>query len=716
MTYNHLRTWLIGLLFIATGGYAQPITGDDGYRLWLKYDLIQDAAQRQAYARSAQFIAVSGTNPILKSAADELQLGLKGLLGKSVPVVASADGKTGGIVLTVSTAPNAGGPSLKSDGYRIAVDGNNVTITGKTDAGVLYGAFSLLRHLQTGQPIDQMTMVSSPSVQYRMLNHWDNVDGTVERGYAGSSLWKWYELPERIDPRYRDYARANASLGINGVVVNNVNASARFMTAEYLQKVAALASAFRPYGIRVYLSVYWAAPKTLGNLKGADPLDPQVRQWWTDKVAEIYRTIPDFGGLLVKANSEGEPGPQDYGRTHADGANMLAEALKPYDGVVIWRAFVYKSDPKADRFKAAYEEFTPLDGQFDPKVIVQVKNGPIDFQPREPFSPLFGAMPKTSLGIEFQITQEYLGFATHLVYEAPLFKDCLEADTYVNGKGSTVARVVDGSLHGYRNAGPSKTLMAGVANAGSSRNWTGHPMAQANWYAFGRLAWDHTLSAERIATEWATMTLTREARAVKRIVNLMLKSREIYVSYNTPLGLSRPWSGVHFAPEPWQSRSSRPDWTAVYYHRADSAGIGFDRTATGSNALAQYQPEVRRQWENPETCPLPYLLWFHHVPWTKKLTTGRTLWNELCTRFYTGADSVHWMQQEWAQVKPALDPAIYADVAARLATQQREAIWWRDAWVLYLQTFARQPVPVPFKQPEQTLDAIKKSVGIYLLR
>jgi alpha-glucuronidase len=709
MNYKIAGGYIAVCLLLAMRCFAQTPVTDDGYRLWLKYDLISDAAKRQTYTRSVQFIALSGTSPILKSAAEELQTGLKGLLGKAVPIVTNAGNRTGGIVLTTAGGPTINGQALTKEGYRITTKNNTITIAGQSDAGVLYGAFALLRQLQTQQPITAQT--SNPKVQFRMLNHWDNVDGSVERGYAGQSLWKWYELPERVDPRYRDYARANASLGINGTVVNNVNASARFMTAEYLHKVAALADVFRPYGIKVYLSVYFAAPKTLGGLKSSDPLDPQVRKWWADKVKEIYQIIPDFGGLLVKANSEGEPGPQDYGRTHADGANMLAEAMKPYDGVIIWRAFVYKADPNADRFKAAHEEFTPLDGQFDKKVIVQVKNGPIDFQPREPFSPLFGNMPKTPLGIEFQITQEYLGFATHLVYEAPLFKECLDADTYVNGKGATVARVVDGSLHTY-----SKTLMAGVANAGSARNWTGHPMAQANWYAFGRLAWDHTLSSEAIAREWIAMTLTHEPQATNRIVNLMLKSRDIYVDYNTPIGLSRPWSGVHFAPEPWQNRSSRPDWTAVYYHRADSIGLGFDRTAKGSNALAQYRPEVRRQWEDPKTCPLPYLLWYHHVPWTRKLSTGRTLWDELCTRFYTGADSVRWMQQEWALVKPAMNPALHADVSARLATQQREAIWWRDAWVLYLQEYAKQPIPASFKKPERTLDEVKQSVNIYLLR
>lgn len=698
------------LLFIGLLLLTQITFADDGYRLWLNYDRLTDASARSGYARSAQFIAVSGSSPVLTSASDELQTGLRGLLGTNVPTIASAGTRQGGIVLAVGVS-GADTSGLNEEGYRIVKRQGNILVIGKTAVGVLYGAFALLRHIQTGHSLDTINLVSNPKVKLRMLNHWDNPDGTVERGYAGGSLWKWYELPETISPRYRDYARANASLGINGTVVNNVNASARLLTGEYLPKVAALANVMRPYGIKVYLSVYFAAPKTLGGLKTSDPLDPQVRKWWADKTAEIHRYIPDFGGFLVKANSEGEPGPQDYGRTHVDGANMLAAAMKPFPGVVIWRAFVYKADPKADRFKAAYEEFTPFDGQFAPNVIVQVKNGPIDFQPREPFSPLLGAMPKTPLGIEFQITQEYLGFASHLVYEAPLFKECLESDTYAAGKGSTVARVVDGSLHGY-----SHTLMAGVANTGSDRNWTGHPLAQANWYAFGRLAWDHTLTSEAIADEWINMTLTRQPQVVSHVRAMLLRSRAIYVDYNVPLGLSRPWTGVHFAPEPWQNRSPRPDWTAVYYHRADSTGLGFDRTATGSNALAQYRPEVRRQWENVDDCPLPYLLWFHHVPWTKQLSTGRTLWDELCTRFYTGADSVRWLQQEWTLAKPAIDPALYADVAGRLATQQREAIWWRDAWVLYLQPFAHKPVPAPFKQPERTLDEVKKSVDSYLLR
>ncbi|OZI08821.1 alpha-glucuronidase [Siphonobacter sp. BAB-5385] len=698
------------LLFLYLLLLAPLAKGDDGYQLWLKYDRISNASLRTSYTRSMQFIATEGSSPILNTATDELRQGLKGLLGQSIPSVQASGNRTGGILLRI-TPMGADVKDLTAEGYRIVKRQGNLQIVSQTDAGVLYGVFALLRQLQVNRPLDSLVVVSRPKVKFRMLNHWDNPNATIERGYAGESMWKWYELPETISPRYRDYARANASIGINGTVLNNVNASPRLLTGEYLKKVAALADVFRPYGIKVYLSVNFAAPKILGGLKTSDPLDPQVRQWWANKVKEIYQTIPDFGGFLVKANSEGEPGPQDYGRTHADGANMLDEAMKPYPGVVIWRAFVYKADPNADRFKAAFEEFVPFDGKFGSKVIVQVKNGPIDFQPREPFSPIFGRMPHTPLGMEFQLTQEYLGFATHLVYEAPLFKECLDADTYVSGKGSTVAKVIDGSLHGYE-----RTLMAGVANTGSDRNWTGHPLAQANWYAFGRLAWDHSLTSEQIADEWIRMTLTHEPVAVRPIRHMLLRSRDIYVNYNTPMGLSRPWAGVHFAPEPWQNKSPRPDWTAVYYHRADSLGLGFDRTARGSNALSQYHPEVQKGWANAETCPLPYLLWFHHVPWDKPLSSGRTLWDELCTHFYTGADSVQWLQREWAQVKPAVDPVLHADVAGRLRTQYEEAIWWRDAWVLYLQEYARRPIPAPFQKPKRTLVDVKESVNVYLLR
>jgi alpha-glucuronidase len=699
------------LLFVLAVASAAPARADDGYRLWLKYDRVADATVRQQYLRSAQFIASPGTTPTLRAASSELQRGLSGLLGQAVPVMATAGSRTGGVVLRVDAQASANGQPLKAEGYRIFSEKNKLVITGRTDRAVLYGAFALLRQVQTRQSLAGLNTSSNPRIGYRMLNHWDNQNGTIERGYAGSSIWQWYQLPEGLDARYTDYARANASIGINGVVVNNVNASARYLTAEYIGKVAALAGVLRPYGQRVYLSVFWAAPKVIGGLNSADPLDPAVKQWWAAKSEELYKAIPDFGGFLVKANSEGEPGPQDYNRTHADGANMLAQSLGSHDGIVMWRAFVYKAGT-ADRFKQAYEEFQPLDGKFDPKVLVQVKNGPIDFMAREPFHPLFGAMPKTPLVLEVQLTQEYLGFATHLVYLGPLIKEVLEADTYAKGPGSTVAKVVDGTVDNHALSG-----IAGVANIGSDRNWTGNPMGQANWYAFGRLAWDHTLSPAAIAREWTRMTLTTEPAAVQTITNVLNKSRNIYVRYTVPLGLHHIMGeSIHYGPQPWLAKAGRPDWTAVYYHKADSLGLGFDRTATGSNALALYKPEVQKQWGNAQTCPLDYLLWFHHVGWNQRLSTGRTLWNELATRYYTGADSVLWMQKQWAQVQPQLDPALHADVAARLQTQRKEALWWRDACVLYFQSFAKQPIPAPFAPPTRTLDDVKELVRIYQFR
>ncbi|MBD2722395.1 alpha-glucuronidase family glycosyl hydrolase [Hymenobacter armeniacus] len=699
------------LLLLAVVAAAPRCVADDGYRLWLKYDRVADASRLAQYRAAAQFVAASGGDAVLTTAAAELQRGLQGLLGQAVPRLAAPASTKRGILLAIDPSANVSGSSASRDGYQISAQGKNLVVKGRSGAGVLYGVFALLRQLQTGQSVANLSLTSSPRIQYRLLNHWDNPNGTVERGYAGSSIWKWNELPQRLDPRYTDYARANASIGINGVAINNVNASARYLTAEYLDKVKALAGVMRPYGIRVYLSVFWAAPKVIGGLKTADPLDPQVQQWWKAKTDEIYRAIPDFGGFLVKANSEGEPGPQDYGRNHADGANMLATALGTHDGIVMWRAFVYKAGSD-DRFKQAYEEFKPLDGKFSPKVLVQVKNGPIDFQAREPFHPLFGAMPQTPLVLEVQITQEYLGMATHLVYLAPMFKECLDADTQTKGPGSTVARVVDGSLDQHRLSG-----IAGVANIGTDRNWTGHPMGQANWYAFGRLAWDYTLPSAAIAKEWTQMTLTREPKAVATIVELMDRSRDVYVRYTTPLGLHHIMGqNIHYGPEPWLAQAGRPDWTAVYYHKADSLGLGFNRTATGSNALALYSAGVQQQWGNPTTCPLNYLLWFHHVGWKQPLRTGRTLWNELVTRYYTGADSVTWMQQRWASVQPAVDPALHADVAARLAIQRREALWWRDACVLYFQTFSKQPIPAPFAPPTRTLADVKTLVNLYQLK
>jgi alpha-glucuronidase len=687
------------------------VFADDGSRLWLKYDLLKDTRQREVYATVAKFISFKDDSPIVASAVNELQMGFEGLLGKKAVITRNANGKTGGIIIEVST-DSANVQNLVEDGFSINSQKGNIIIKAKTPSGVLYGAFELLRNIQTGKSLEKLNIVSNPKVKIRMLNHWDNANGTVERGYAGSSMWKWTELPFRIDPRYIQYARANASIGINAASINNVNASSRFLTPEYLEKIKAVADVLRPYGIRVFISVNFRSPRTLGGLKTSDPLDPEVRKWWNEKTKEIHGYIPDFGGFLVKANSEGEPGPQDYGRTHADGANMLAEAMRPFKGIVIWRAFVYNADPKGDRFKEAYEQFKPLDGTFDPKVIVQVKNGPIDFMPREPFHPMFGAFSKTTLGMEFQITQEYLGQSTHLIYLAPMFKECLDSDTYAQGKGSTVAKVIDGSLESHQNS-----LMAGVANTGSDVNWTAHPFNQANWYAFGRLAWNHELSSEQIASEWIAMTLSRNKNAQDKIKTMMMQSLPIYISYTYPLGTAHMMGeGHHYGPEPWLEKSGRPDWTSVYYHRADSVGLGFDRTGKVSNALSLYKPEVQKQWGNPDECLLDYLLWFHHVPWTKRLSTGRTLWDELCFRYYTGVEQVKKMENTWETLKPELDKETFENVKGRLRIQEKEALWWRDACVLYFSNYSKMPVPSPLLPPSRTLDEVKKLVEIYHLR
>jgi alpha-glucuronidase len=683
---------------------------DDGYRLWLKYDLIHNQKQLIEYKRFTNFILNDFTeNEILNSAKKELELGVLGLLGRKIATKQTlkkgeaTNSKWAGIIFSKDA-------DILKDGFRIQHSGSHIIVSASTDSGILYGTFELLRQMQIGNSLTNINVESAPKIGLRMLNHWDNVLGTIERGYAGSSLWKWYELPETIDPRYTEYARANASIGINAVSVNNVNASPRFVTNEYIKKVKALADVFRPYGIRVFLSLNFASPKVVGKLKTTDPLDPQVIAFWKQKTDEIYAQIPDFGGFLVKANSEGEPGPQEYGRNHADGANMLAKLTKPYNGIVIWRAFVYSPDPKGDRFKEAFNDFVPLDGKFDENVIVQVKNGPIDFQAREPFHPLFGAMLKTTLAMEFQITQEYLGQSTNLVFLPTLFKECLESDTYANGEGSTVAKIISPTIN-------KLSMIAGVANTGSDRNWTGHFMSQANWYGFGRLAWNTNITATQIADEWIKMTLTRNESAVKTIKDILLQSRETYVDFTEPLGLIHMMGqGIHFGPEPWLEKSQRPDWTSIYYHRADSTGLGFDRTITGSNALGLYKPEVQTKWSNPNTCDLKYLLWYHHVPWNQSLTTGRTLWNELCYKYYTGVEKVEIMQKEWEKVKPNIDAEIFADVKGRLARQHEEALNWRDSAVLYFQTYSKIPIPSPFNAPKRTLDDMKEIVRIYQMR
>jgi alpha-glucuronidase len=684
---------------------------ENGYDLWLRYKPVTDPAMLSSYKQRIGAIYLNGNSPTMAAIKDELSIAIPGLLQKNVPFTPGVN-SNGTIVIGTPSASSliknlALDEKLKKageEGYLIfskTINGKPcIVITGNTDKAVLYGVFGFLRLLQTQQPIQSLDILSSPLLHLRLLNHWDNLNRTVERGYAGFSIWNWHTLPGYLDQRYKDYARANASIGINGSVLTNVNANATVLSAAYLEKVAALANVFRPYGIKVYLTARFSAPVELGRLRTADPLNDTVQQWWKDKVKEIYALIPDFGGFLVKANSEGQPGPQNYGRTHADGANMLADAVAPFKGIIMWRAFVYSNEVPDDRHKQAYNEFVPLDGKFRPNVMVQVKNGAIDFQPREPFHPLFGAMPKTPLMMEFQVTQEYLGQGTSMAYLAPYFKECLESDTYSNGKGSTVAKIIDGSAQSYAITG-----MAGVANIGSDINWCGHPFAQANWYALGRLSWDHRLSSNQIADEWVRMTFTNDKQFIASAKSMMMASREIMANYMTPIGLHHIMgAGHHYGPGPWVSRMQRADWTSTYYHKADSAGIGFNRTATGSNALGQYYPGARTQWENPATADERYLLWFHHLPWTWKMRDGRTLWEELCYKYNSGVDSVRWMQKTWDALEIKIDKQRFQQVRMLLAIQQDEAVWWRNSCLLYFQTFSRKKIPDQYEKPDKSLD------------
>jgi len=690
--------------------FISSLHSEDGYRLWLRYDRIEDEAKRKAYREQLQNFRVIGESPVLGAAVEELQLGLEGLLG-TVPKPAVSGASTGillGIVGQTSVLDDWVRPSeaeaLVEEGYLLAFRDrrgeSRVLIAGKDAKGVLYGVFALLRHVQRQLPLKNLSEIENPAVKLRLLNHWDNLDRTVERGYAGFSIWNWHQLPEYVDPRYRDYARANASIGINGTVVTNVNANALVFRPDYLEKAAALAREFRPYGIRVYLTARFSAPIEQGGLETADPLDPEVQKWWTRKVREIYESIPDFGGFLVKANSEGQPGPQEYGRTHADGANMLADALAPFGGVVMWRAFVYSDEEPVDRAMQAYREFVPLDGRFRDNVLIQVKNGPIDFQPREPIHPLFGAMAQTPVMMEFQITKEYLGQGTHLVGLGNLYEEVLQTDTYAKGRGSTVARVISGEVHGQ-----SLTGMSGVSNIGTARNWTGNLFGQADWYAFGRLAWDPELSADQIFREWAELTFTLDSEAVSVITGMLRSSYETCVRYMTPMGLHHIMAaGHHYGPGPWVSQMPRKDWTSVYYHRADSVGLGFDRTKSGSGALSQYAPDFQARFANMESCPPEFLLWFHHVPWDFQLAGGRTLWEELCREYDRGVDEVKELKGQWQTIREAIDAERFAQVRMHLTIQEKEAAWWRDACILYFQQFSKREIPEGLSRPKQDLE------------
>lgn len=717
MKNNHSILIAIFLTFILFFSNSYKIKAEDGYDLWLRYKKIENPDLLKNYQSQLKNVVIKSETATFKAIKNELKTALPGML---VSDVSYSDFKENGgnLIVALPTdskfiSENINGSELESlgnEGFLIkSFKSNNIIITGNSDLGILYGVFRFLEFLQQEKDISNLNFSDAPKTKIRILNHWDNLDRTVERGYAGFSLWDWFRLPDVVDPRYTDYARANASIGINGSVITNVNANALILTPLYLEKIARLADVFRPYGIKVYLTARFSAPIELDNLPTADPLDSQVQQWWKNKAEEIYRYIPDFGGFLVKANSEGQPGPQNYNRNHAEGANLLADAVAPFGGIVMWRAFVYDQNVPDDRAKQAYSEFKPLDGLFRDNVIVQVKNGAIDFQPREPFHPLFGAMEKSNMMMEFQITQEYLGFSTHLVYLAPLFEECLKADTYAKGKGSTVASSIDGTLHGQKLTG-----MAGVANIGTDRNWTGHPFGQANWYAFGRLAWNPYLNSAEIADEWIRMTFTNDEKFVQPVLKMMLESRENCVNYMTPLGLHHIMGrSHHHGPGPWVA-GGRPDWTAVYYHRADSIGVGFNRTQTGSNATSQYFPPVADKFNNIETCPEEFLLWFHHVPWNYKLKSGYILWDEICYHYNGGVYAVREMQKNWNSLDKFVDSERFNYVQSLLKIQEKEAVWWRNSCILYFQTFSNLPIPDYIEKADKTLEEYMKIRELYM--
>ena len=558
------------------------------------------------------------------------------------------------------------------DGFRIA-DGE---ISAACPEGIYYGVHELLRRQEAGLPMVSGDCI--PAFGLRILNHWDNLDGTIERGYAGHSIWLWDEIEGKsaktmkcstaLREKIEAYARANASLGINGSVLNNVNASPKMLSTEYINKVKVIADILRQYGIKTYLSVNFASPMALGNLKTADPLNPKVAKWWKAKAKQIYSTIPDFGGFLVKANSEGQPGPGDYDRTHADGANMLADALRPYGGIVMWRCFVYGNKHKGeDRVKQAVTEFLPVDGEFRSNVILQAKNGPLDFQPREPYAPVFDEIKKTPLMAELQITQEYLGHSQHLVFLAPMWKEFF---SYVKPE--------------------SMVGIAGVANIGDDANWCGHHFAQANWYAFGRLAWNPSLSTEEIAREWLCQTFTREKAFVEPMTTVMAESREACVDYMMPLGLHHIFKADHhYGPEPDGNQAHFPEeWKPVYYHKATKEGVGFDRSSRGTNATSQYREPYRSLYDNVDTCPEEFLLWFHHLPWNYQLKNGRTLWGEMTYRYNRGVSAVESFVATWHQMRPYIDSQRYAEVDDRLKSQEENAREWRDTCLNYFRQFA----------------------------
>ncbi|MQN41905.1 alpha-glucuronidase [Prevotella copri] len=666
-----MKKYLILLFTVLTSLHVSAQS--DGSQLWLG----------KQYANSCQVISQLPDDATAKIAKQELENNWR---GKNVE-------------LKIDKSLNLG------EGYNIyarpAQQGDNIqyeaTITASNPIGLLYGAYELIRLQNTdayntgsgnqqnfSKAIDE---TEKPQVGLRILNHWDNLDGSIERGYAGKSIFKWEEIKlgkngkggsisKSLHDRLITYARANASLGINGSVLNNVNASPKMMTAEYINKVKVIANILRPYGIRVYLSINFASPMALGYTKTADPLDKKVQQWWQKKAKEIYATIPDFGGFLVKANSEGQPGPGDYHRTHADGANMLADAVKPYGGIIMWRSFVYGANHKGeDRVKQAVSEFKGMDGKFRDNVILQSKNGPLDFQPREPYAPIFDNIKQTPQIAELQITQEYLGQSKHLTYLAPMWKE----------------------FFGFVN--PDRLVgISGVANIGDDANWCGHPFSQANWYAFGRLAWNPSLTAEEIAHEWLVQTYeNQDERFTKPVEMMMMTSREACVNYMMPLGLHHIFKfDHHYGPEPDGFIASYPlEWCPVYYHKADAQGVGFDRSSKGTDAVGQYPEPYRSLYDNIETCPEEYLLWFHHVPWTYKMKSGSTLWQELCMKYNMGVAMVEVYRDFWhtsAKQYMKGHEQEWQHTDSLLNVQLENAKEWRNTCLKYFQTFSKMKI------------------------
>lgn len=681
--------------------FGMFLFAEDGSKLWLRFkdkpqvifSSIHGDASKTAVSEFHRVWEEMGNNPIPSSDSK----------GDNILIIGRSNEK-----LVRRLIPKREFSNLSDEGFIIKTilkDGITNTVVGaKTDAGLLYGVFHLLRLIQTGSSVSNLNIRENPSYDRRILNHWDNLDRTVERGYAGYSIWRWDELPQNVSERYSEYARANASIGINGTVLNNVNATPEILTLDYLEKVKAIADVLRQYNIKTYLSVNFASPKELGGLESSDPMKKDVQIWWKQKVFEIYQLIPDFGGFLVKANSEGLPGPMDYGRTHAEGANMLADALKPFGGIVMWRAFVYNPDGN-DRAKQAFNEFKPLDGKFRDNVIIQLKNGPIDFQPREPFSPLFGAMKETPIMAELQITQEYLGFSNHMVFLSPMWKETLDSDTYCCGKGSTVSRTTDGSIFNHK-----ITAIAGVANIGEDTNWSGHHFAQSNWYAFGRLAWDNKLSSDQIADEWIKMTFTKEEEFVAPIKDMMINSHQTAVDYMMPMGLHHIFAwDHHYGPEPWcDIPGARPDWLPKYYHNADENGLGFNRTTSGSNAVSQYNSPLQEQFNNIETCPEEFLLWFHHAKWDYNMKNNKTVWDNLCYSYDKGVNQVRANQKTWDMMEEYVDRERFRHIQSKLRIQSRDAVWWKDACLLYFQQFSRKPIPYDIERPIHDLEDLMK--------